>query len=93
MTFQEYKRKRLQNPEFRAEYERLQPEMSILRAMIDARERGNITQKELAEKTGIAQGDISRIENGKGNPSLKTLQKLADGLGMILELNFRPKTL
>lgn len=51
-----------------------------------ARQRTHMTQKQLAEKTGIYQADISKIERGIGNPSLSTLQRLADGLGMTLEI-------
>ena len=47
-----------------------------------------ITQKELSERTGIAQGDISKLENGNGNPSLKTLQRLARAMGMHLKIEF-----
>ena len=39
---------------------------------------------------GITQGDISRLENGNANPSLKTLQRLAEGMGMTLKLEFIP---
>ena len=53
-----------------------------------ARENANITQKELAEKTGIYQADISKLERGLGNPSLSTLKRLADGLGMELKIDF-----
>ena len=48
-------------------------------------------QKELAEKTGIPQADISRLENGTRNPSLKLLKRLADGLDMDLGIVFVPK--
>ena len=58
--------------------------------LIDARANQNITQKELSLKTGIPQADISRIENGTRNPSLSTLKKLAQGLGMQLRLEFIP---
>ena len=51
-----------------------------------AREEAHMTQKELAEKTGIYQADISRIERGLGNPSLSTLKRLASGLGKTLEI-------
>ena len=64
--------------------------MAIIQAMIDAREKTGLTQKELSEKTGITQADISRLENGNANPSLKTLQRLAEGLGMTLKLEFVP---
>ncbi len=53
-----------------------------------AREQMNITQKELAEVTGIYQADISKIERGLGNPSLSTLKRLADGLNMELNIDF-----
>lgn len=53
-----------------------------------ARESANMTQKQLSEKTGIYQADISKIERGIGNPSLATLTRLAEGLGMRLEIGF-----
>ena len=54
------------------------------------REKG-MTQKELAERTGIDQADLSKLENGTRNPSLKLLKRLADGMGMDLKLVFTPK--
>ena len=45
---------------------------------------------QLAEKTGIAQSDISRIENGNANPSLKTIERIASGMGMTLRVEFVP---
>ena len=56
--------------------------------MIDARVSAGLTQSELAKKTGIAQADISRIENGNGNPSIKTLKRLAEGMGKYLKIEF-----
>ena len=82
--------KQLQNPEFKAEWDALEPEFQIIKAMIDGRKEKNITQKELADLTGIAQADISRIENGNSNPSIQTLQRLAAGLGMRVKLEFVP---
>lgn len=64
------------DPEFKTEYESLEPEFAIIQAMIDARKQLGLTQKQLSEKTGI-QADISKLENGNANPSLKTLQRLA----------------
>ena len=66
----------------------MQPEYDIIQAMINARNEQNITQKELAARTGITQADISRIENGTRNPSLSMVKKLAQGLGMQLKLEF-----
>ena len=81
----------MKNPELVEAYEELQPEMSVIRAMIDARLSRGMTQKELAEATGIAQGEISKLENGTRNPSIKLLQRLAEGLDMTLSVSFLPK--
>lgn len=82
----------MQDDEFRKEWEDIQPEMDVIRAMVDARISQNLTQKELAERTGINQADISKLENGTRNPSLKLLKRLADGMGMTLKLEFVPKS-
>jgi transcriptional regulator with XRE-family HTH domain len=89
-SYRAYKEKKLQNPEVKAEYDALQPEYDIIQAMIHARVEQHITQKELSERTGITQADISRIENGTRNPSLGMVKKLAQGLGMQLKLEFIP---
>ena len=89
-NYDKFFEEQMKNPEFRKEWEALQPEFAIVQAMIDAREKTGMTQKELAEKTGITQADISRLENGNANPSLKTLQRLAEGMGMTLKLEFIP---
>ena len=87
-TFQEYLATQMQNTEFKAEYEALDNEFAIIQAMIDARKTSGMTQKQLSEKTGIAQADISKLENGNANPSLRTLQRLANGMGMKVKLVF-----
>ena len=89
-NFNDYLSEQLQDPEFRAEYDALENEFSIIQAMIDARKVSGLTQKQLAERTGIAQSDISKLETGNANPSLKTLQRLADGMGMKLKISFQP---
>ena len=57
-----------------------------------AREIAGVTQKELSEKVHIYQGDISRIERGNANPSVQTLQRLAEGMRMRLKIEFIPKS-
>ena len=86
--YSEFKQGLLNPPAVKAEYDALAPEYDIIQAMIDARKEQNITQKELALRTGITQADISRIENGSRNPSLNMLKKLAKGLGMRLRVEF-----
>ena len=59
--------------------------------LLQAREEAKLTQKDLSEKTGIYQADISKIERGIGNPSLSTIKRLADGLDMDLEISFQKR--
>jgi transcriptional regulator with XRE-family HTH domain len=89
--FREYLDEQLQNPEFEKEWNDLEPEFNTIQAIIDARKSSHLTQKELAERTGINQSDISKIETGNANPALSTLKRLADGMGMVLKLEFVPK--
>lgn len=88
--FQKLLHEQLQKPDFKKEWDDLQPEMDVIRAVIDARIGQNLTQKELATRTGINQADISKLESGTKNPSLKLLKKLAKGLGMQLKIEFVP---
>ena len=75
--FDDYLAEQLQDPEFRAEWEALQPERAIVQAMIDARQKTGLTQKQLAEKTGISQSDISKFENRIGKSQEKKPQGTA----------------
>ncbi|MCL2147417.1 MAG: helix-turn-helix transcriptional regulator [Synergistaceae bacterium] len=81
--------KQLKNPEFAAEWERQRPEREYIKAIIAARLEQNLTQKELSERTGIRQSNISRIENGNSSPTVATLQQIADGMGKTLHIEFR----
>ncbi len=86
--FNEYLDEQMKDKEFEKEYEALEPEFQIIQAFIDARKKTGLTQKELSDITGIAQGDISKLENGNANPSIQTLKRLADGLGKKLKISF-----
>lgn len=88
--FKDYLNEQMKDPEFKAEYDALEPEFAVIQAMIDARRLKGITQKELSDRTGIAQGDISKIENGNANPSIRTLQRLAAAMDMSLKIEFIP---
>ena len=81
----------MENPEFKKEWDNLEVEFQIIKAMIDGRNENHLTQRELSDMTGIAQGDISKIENGNANPSIKTLDRLADALGKKLKVTFESK--
>ena len=91
-TFRKDIEKRLDNEEFKNEYIALESEYKVIQSLIELRNNLNMTQKELSKLTGIDQADISRIERGLSNPTIKLLQKIADSLNMTLELRFVPKS-
>lgn len=86
--FKNYLAQQMEDPTFAAEYEAQRPEYEAIRAVIAARLACNMTQKELAEKTGIRQSNISRIENGSASPTIDTLARIAAGLGKQLKIDF-----
>lgn len=81
----------LSNPEVKKEYEKLKPEYEIIREVLNARKNRNLTQQQLADRTGINRADISRLENGNSNPTIAQLQRIAEGMGMTLKVEFVPK--
>lgn len=90
MNFKEYKKKILKDsPELYEEYKTLEPEYELIKQIIRIRNEQQLTQKELADRTGTKQSNISRLEKGEYNPSLKFLKKLAQGLGKELYIEFR----
>ena len=88
---QKLKNELLQDEEFKREYEALQPEMDITRALLDARMQAGLTQLQLSERTGISQADISRLEKGTRNPSLALLKRLAEAMNSTLRIEFIPR--
>lgn len=62
--------------------------MALAENLIKARDITGMTQKQLSESTGIYQADISKIERGLANPSLSTLKRLAEGMGLKLRIEF-----
>lgn len=90
-TLKEYKEEMMKNPEFAHEYVSLQPEFEIIGAMIDARNRLNMTREELAKHAGISMSELSMLENDTMNSNIWLLQRLAEGIDMTLKIEFVPK--
>lgn len=89
--YDEFLNEQLQDEEFKKEYDDLQPELDVIRAIANARASKNLTQKQLADRSGIDQADISKLENGTRNPSINLLKRLAEGMGMALKIEFVSK--
>ena len=88
MKWEEYKQRKLENPEFKQAYEELEVEYAIMEEMLRLREEAGMSQSQLSKKTGITQPDISKLENGKANPSISTLKKVARAFGKKLRVQF-----
>lgn len=86
--FELFLQEQMQAPEFKQEWESSQLEFEITELLISARQEQHISQKELAAKTGIRQSNLSRIERGQCKPDLTTLQRIANGLGKRLQIQF-----
>ncbi|MBR3228283.1 MAG: helix-turn-helix transcriptional regulator [Erysipelotrichaceae bacterium] len=67
----------------------IEPEYQAILALYEARTDMGMTQKELSEKSGIRQSNISRIERGDCSPTIRTLSALAYAMGKKLEIKIR----
>lgn len=88
MTFEELKNLALSDPETKKDYYALEPEYQLILALLELRTEQNLSQQEIADRTGINRSDISRIEHGNANPSLKTLKRIASALEKQLRISF-----
>jgi predicted transcriptional regulator len=92
-THEKMRAKWIQDPEFRAEFERIErEEMPMFDAILKARKEAGLTQAQVAERMGTKAPAIARLENalvtGSPSPSLATLRKYAAALGKRLEVRF-----
>jgi DNA-binding XRE family transcriptional regulator len=83
--------KHMKEPEFRREYEALEPEFEIVRQIIDLRLRRKMTQTELARRIGAQQPSIARLERRGQTKNLDYLQRVAKALNAKLEVRLIPR--
>ena len=90
MKHSELKEKALKKKNVRAIYEELEPEFSLLRELLNARQKAGVSQAEIATLMGTKAPAITRLESslssGKHSPSIATLKKYANALGCHLEI-------
>ena len=91
LDFDKFLKESLKNPKVKAEYDKLKPEYALISAIIGARSKKKLTQKDLARKMGTKQSVISRLESGNANPSFGFLKRLAKALNSDLEIKFSSK--
>src|SRR3989344_4300159 len=84
IPFSQIKRELLRDPETKKAYDALEFEFAIIKALIRTRATKRLTQRELAQKIGVAQSALARFESGRTNPTLSFLKKVTVGLGLKL---------
>lgn len=90
--FSEYHEKMMRtNSEYKEAYEALEPEFAIARALIKARSDAGMSQAEVAERLGVTQPAIARMESGK-NVSIKSITRYATAVGRPIQLVIRPQS-
>jgi ribosome-binding protein aMBF1 (putative translation factor) len=90
-NWKDYKKKLLKNPEFKKEYDALQPEYELAKSIIAYRIVNGLTQKQLAAKVKTKQSSISRLEGASGKPSLAFIEKIAKALDVKLVIRLETK--
>lgn len=91
MNWKEHRKRLMKDPEFKEEYEALEPEYRLAAALIRLRLAKGLTQEELARLLHTKQESIARLESGSSLPSLSTVKRVADVLDAELEISLRPR--
>lgn len=91
MMYEEYRAKKFSDPAFVAAWKEMEDEPSyqVMVLFSEERVKRDMSQRDLAEKSGVIAADVNKIENGNANPTLRTLQKLAKALGCRLTIGLQ----
>ncbi|MBI5042611.1 MAG: helix-turn-helix transcriptional regulator [Nitrospirae bacterium] len=90
-NWKQWKNKQLKDPEIRKAYEDAKIEMDIGIALAEIRKKRKLTQTQVAAILGTSDAQIIRLEKGMANPTLRTLRKIANALGLRLEIRLVPE--
>jgi len=88
--WREYLNEQMKDPEFRAEYEALDAEYALIRQLVDLRIRRGLSQRQLAERAGLKQPSVARLESGH-TASLQMLRRVADALDADVRVTIVPR--
>ncbi|MEB3361702.1 MAG: helix-turn-helix transcriptional regulator [Synechococcaceae cyanobacterium] len=81
----------LADPQVRQSYQELAPRFDVIRQLIALREQRGWSQRELADRAGMKQPQLARLETGQVEPKLDTLQRLANAMGCKVQVSFEPQ--
>ncbi|HBK06228.1 MAG TPA: transcriptional regulator [Acetobacteraceae bacterium] len=80
----------LQDPDVRAEYDRLGPIFTVVGEMVDARQQAGLTQAEIASRMGTSQSVVARLENARHMPTFDMVARYAAALGRRIDIHLVP---
>lgn len=80
------KKRLMEDPAFREEYEKADSEFTLIESLIRARTHANLSQAELARRIGTTQSAVARLEGGNVSPTLSTLKRYAEATGARLQI-------
>jgi ribosome-binding protein aMBF1 (putative translation factor) len=78
----------LADPEVQQAYSDLEPRFAVVLQLIELREKHGWSQRDLAERAGMKQPQLARLETGQVEPKLDTLQRLAKAMNSRLTIRF-----
>jgi DNA-binding XRE family transcriptional regulator len=85
-THKEFHAELMKKPGYKEAYDALEVEFTIYDCIIEARKKEDLTQKQLAQKAGITQSALARIESGRISSTLTTIQKILGHVGLKLKV-------
>jgi ribosome-binding protein aMBF1 (putative translation factor) len=83
-------KKWMKDPAYAREYAALEEEFRLASALIRARAKAGLTQKQLAQRMKTTQAVVARLESGRARPSTRTLERFAAATGTRLRISFEP---
>ena len=90
IKFENLEKKLFKNPNFVKEYEKLRPQFELAAALIEARMKAKLSQKEVAKRMGTTQSAVARMEGVSHFPTFKSLQKYAHATNQIISIEIHP---
>ena len=91
LDFFEYHEKQLHtSAAYREAYEALEPEFAVARALVSARSEAGMSQADVAQRLGVTQPAVARMESGK-NVSIRTLSRYATAVGKAIQIVIQPQ--
>lgn len=83
------KKELLKDPKVDQEYKKLEPRYQLVSALIKARIKKGLTQKELARRIGTKQSAVARVEAGNANFSISFLEKMTKAMETSIEIRVK----